>query len=139
MKNDEVIKYIDDKIDNLEESIKNWFNENIISEMGNDVAKMNASLFRMDKNFSEFERNTKRFNEAILELNGSVSRCRALFTDIKDKTPVWYKIQDVHPPEKGEIWVKDIKGNEMLGTCQGRAILYPANSLCKVPEFWKPV
>ncbi len=84
------------------------------------------------------EENIKKFNRMILELNGSVSRCRALFDGQKQHTPRWYMLKDVSPPERGEIWVKDIDGTETLAKCEGRAIIYPASSSMKSPEFWRP-
>lgn len=56
----------------------------------------------------------------------------------KDNTAGWYKIRDTNTPEYGEIWVKDIGGRETIARCDGRAIIYPASSSMKKPEFWKP-
>lgn len=108
-------------------------------ELDNIMNKKTLGLLQsIIKNMEKFERNTKKFEDMVKELNGSVTRCRALFNDRKNNTPLWYKIEDCPPPEMGNIWVKDINGNETLAKCQGRAIIYPADSSMKHPEFWKP-
>ena len=88
---------------------------------------------------SKSEENVKKFNRMTLELNGAVCRCRALFDHQKVHTPRWYMLKDVSPPERGEIWVKDIDGTETIAKCEGRALIYPASSSMKPPEFWRPV
>ncbi len=90
------------------------------------------------ESYSKSEENVKRFNRMTLELNGAVSRCRALFDHQKEHTPRWYTLKDVSPPEEGEIWVKDINGTETIAKCEGRAIIYACSSEMKSPEFWRP-
>lgn len=91
---------------------------------------------KVAKNINE---NMTKFMDMLKEFKGSIAICRSLLRERNDMTPRWYKLADIDAPHVGEIWVKDIDGNETIATCRGRAIVFPASSSVKAPLFWKPV
>ena len=128
----ELKDFLDEKFLDWEARLANRLNEIDTKQIKILLAEIKGSL-------EHFAANAQKFENMMKELNGTVVRCRALFDHQKDRTPVWYDISHHVPPERGEIWIKDINGAETLATCKGRAIIYPASSVLKEPEFWKPV
>ncbi len=118
---------ITDKLNNLREIIE----ANVIIEkmdkIANDLKRLDDSILKVDK--------------LSKEMSGAIIMARSLLHEGREKTPKWYKISDSDQliPTNGEIWVKDINGAETIATCLGKAIIYPASSTLKKPEFWKPV
>ena len=103
-----------------------------------DGSKMEAMLSSITAKIANFEKNADRFDTMVKELNGSVTRCRALFNDKKNNAPLWYEMAKVQPPEIGPIWVKDMDGNQTMARCEGKAITYQSSEFFKYPVFWKP-
>ena len=142
MKNIELKEYIDEKFDELDQSMlyPEHFARNVAQAVAQEMIIKFESLLNSIKNRMElFERNSAKFDDSIKELRGSVAMARALFKEQKNKTPYWYKISEVDIPPNTEVWLKDINGNEILAYCKGRMLLYPSDSLCKAPEFWRPI
>lgn len=91
------------------------------------------------KSIEFMDTNINKFNKMINEFKGCIAMSRAVLQERKDLTPRWYNIEKIDAPMKGEIWIKDIDGNETIAACKGKAIIYPADSSIKEPMFWKPV
>ena len=104
-----------------------------------DPEKIESILNKILCTLDKHDHNAAKFDVMVKELNGAICKCRALFKDQINRKPVWYDIEKHAPPKIGEIWVKDIEGNETIATCKGLAIIYAASSSVKLPEFWKPV
>ena len=132
MENEEISK----ELEALHETVCDKFAE---LEKKLDTKKIHSLLNDIEKKLEFFKRNSAKFDTMVKELNGAICFSRALFKDQKNKTPVWYKISEINPKDHGEIWIKDIHGTETLARCEGLAIIYPASSSLKAPEFWKPV
>lgn len=103
-----------------------------------DGSKMESILQNITEKIANFERNANKFDTMVKELNGSVAKCRALFDDRKNNSPLWYEIAKVKPPEIGPIWVKDMDGNQLVARCEGIAVTYQSSEFFKYPVFWKP-
>ena len=124
--------FLDDRFEDWEERLEAKINT-ISPEKIESL--LNKIIFTLDKH----DKNAAKFDVMVKELNGAICKCRALFKDQIYKKPIWYDIEKNAPPQSGEIWVKDIDGNETIATCKGLAIIYPVSSSLKSPEFWKPV
>jgi len=124
--------YLDDKFLDWEARLANRLNEI-------DTKQIKMLLGQIKGSLEDFAADALKLDEMMKKLNGVVTPSRSLFDQQKDSTPVWYEIAQHAPPERGEIWIKDVNGAETLATCKGRAIIYPASSALKEPEFWTPV
>lgn len=89
----------------------------------------------LEKNRKDFE----RFDIGLKELRGLLDTARSIVRERKDTTPRWYDIEQTPPPKSGQIWVRDIDGQETMATCLNCAIVYPIGSSMKLPKFWKPL
>ena len=83
--------------------------------------------------------NIRKFSKMLNELKGCIAMSRSVLKERNDLTPRWYRLDNIETPSRGEIWVKDLDGNETIAACRGKAIMFPAGSSVKEPIFWKPV
>jgi hypothetical protein len=109
------------------------------STLSNPDLPLARELNKTLKVAEHINQNMTKFTDMLKEFKGSIAICRSLLRERNDMTPRWYKLGVVEAPTSGEIWVRDIDGNETIATCQGKAIVYPASSSLKAPLFWKPV
>lgn len=130
IKNEELI----DKVNDLGYRLESYIS--VVDQLEKSTV---LSVEKLKKSVEDVSASETKFNKMIGELNGAVARCRALFKEQLNKKPIWYVVGDVPFPASGEVWIKDIDGNETIGTCKGLALLYPADSSLKEPQFWKPV
>ncbi len=127
-----------DEFENLKAFITGKF-EDLEGKMSFPDLPLSVALDKLTEQLKIIPGNLSKINDMIKECKGCVSMARAVLQDRRTMTPRWYNLDECAPPEAGEIWVKDIDGNETIAVCKGKAIIYPASSSLKIPEFWKPV
>lgn len=133
---------LDDRDEEYVESMKSFIIgcfEDLEAKITKPDLPLTVALNELMDVLESNKENVKKISTMVNELKGCVSMSRAILKERRNLTPRWYRIDEIETPPTGEIWVKDIDGTETIAVCKGKALIYPASSSMKPPEFWKPV